>query len=309
MRLLFLGKMAPILGLVVIASACSHTEQKESSRAQSGEQQNLSLQEEYQLGTKVGSLVLGNYAPLESQFNRYATTMARYLAMYSTRPVLFKGYRASLIDCSDLAAISTPGGFVFLSKPLVEATTNEDELAGVIAHEVAHIALRHGEMSIRRKAAAQKSRKETESLLDDVTDLADFFVPASSDKDAEKTLEQVKRDRETYGKHVSDLSEVMKVYKHNSNQEYAADKMALEILLDAGYDPQKYANFLARNFSTADRIKNTKKTPIKMFETHPLDEDRVKRIRAAIKGWRPGPNSRSRDTRFAKYRALAAKAS
>lgn len=309
MRRLFSITMTSILCLVAGATACSHTGQKESFHAQSGELQNLSLKEEYQLGAKVGSLVLGNYAPLESQFNRYATTMARYLAMYSTRPVLFKGYRASLIDCKDVAAISTPGGFVFLSKPLIEATANEDELAGIIAHEVAHIALRHGEMSIRRKAASQKSRKETEGLLDDVTDLAEFFIPARSDKDAEKTLEQVKRDRETYGKHVSDLAEVMKVYKYNSNQEYAADKMALEILLNAGYDPQKYANFLARNFSTADRIKNTKKTPVRMFETHPLDEDRVKRIRAAIKGWRPGPDSRSRDSRFAKYRALAAKSS
>jgi predicted Zn-dependent protease len=234
--------------------------------------------------------------------------MARYLAMYSTRPVLFKGYRASLIDCSDVAAISTPGGFIFLSRPLVEAATNEDELAGVIAHEIAHIALRHGEVSIRRKAAAQKSRKETESLLDDVTDLADIFLPAASDKDAEKTLEQVKRDRETYGKHVSDLAEVMKVYKYNNNQEYAADKMALDILLESGFDPQKYANFLSRNFSTADRIKNSKKSPIRMFETHPLDEDRVKRIRTAIKGWKPGPGSRSRDNRFAKFKALASKA-
>lgn len=309
MRLLFLNKSAMIFCLVLGANSCTHTGDKDKSSGQSEETRNLSLKEEYQLGAKVGSLVLGNYAPFESQFNRYATTMARYLALYSTRPVLFKGYRASLIDCTDLAAISTPGGFIFLSKPLVEATTNEDELAGVIAHEVAHIALRHGEMSIRRKAATQKSRKETESLLDDVTDLADFFIPATSDKDAEKTLEQVKRDRETYGKHVSDLAEVMKVYKYNNNQEYAADKMALEILLDAGYDPQKYANFLARNFSTVDRIKNTKKSPIKMFETHPLDEDRVKRIRSAIKGWKPGPGSKARDTRFAKFKALAAKAS
>jgi predicted Zn-dependent protease len=307
MRLLFLTKTTAIFCLLVVMNACSHTE-KDSSTAQSDGAQNLSLQEEYQLGTKVGSLVLGNYAPIESQFNRYATTMARYLAMYSTRPVLFKGYRASLIDCSDVAAISTPGGFIFLSRPLVEAATNEDELAGVIAHEIAHIALRHGEVSIRRKAAAQKSRKETESLLDDVTDLADIFLPAASDKDAEKTLEQVKRDRETYGKHVSDLAEVMKVYKYNNNQEYAADKMALDILLESGFDPQKYANFLSRNFSTADRIKNSKKSPIRMFETHPLDEDRVKRIRTAIKGWKPGPGSRSRDNRFAKFKALASKA-
>lgn len=289
--------------------SCTHGAQKQRSAGGASQFRALTLEEEYQLGEKVGALILGNYPPVNSSFNDYVSNMARYLALFSSRPVLFKGYRAHLVDCPDMAAISTPGGFIFLSKPIVEATINEDELAGILAHEVAHIVLRHGEMSIRRKAAAKKDREETEGLLDNLTDIADFFVPTDEDREERETLEKIKLDRKAYGEHLSDLMEVMKVYKYNNNQEYDADKLAIEILLDAGYHPGRFADFLARNFSTVDRLAKSNKSPVRMFETHPLDEDRVKRIRAAIKGWKPGPDSRTRDSRFAKFKALAAKAS
>lgn len=309
MRRFLSNQVSLMLAFCAMLVSCTHSAQKKQSAGGVSQFRELTLEEEYQLGEKVGAWILGNYPPVNSAFNDYASNMTRYLAMFSSRPVLFKGYRAYLVDCPDMAAISTPGGFIFLSKSIVDATNNEDELAGILAHEVAHIVLRHGERSIRRKAAAKKDKEETESLLDNLTDIADFFVPAAGDAEERETLERIKADRKAYGEHLSDLTEVMKVYKYNNSQEYDADKLALEILLNAGYHPRKFADFLARNFSTVDRLAKSNKSPVRMFETHPLDEDRVKRIRAAIRGWKPGPDSRTRDSRFAKFKALAAKAS
>ncbi len=309
MRCLLASLFSLMFAFCAMCFSCTHGAQKQQSGVGVSQFRELTLEEEYQLGEKVGALILGNYSPVYSTFNDYASNMVRYLAMFSSRPVLFKGYRGHLVDCPDMVAISTPGGFIFLSKSIVDATNNEDELAGILAHEVAHIVLRHGEMSIRRKASAKKDREETESLLNNLTDLADFFVPANEDSEQRENLERIKLDRKAYGEHLSDLTEVMKVYKYNNNQEYDADKLALEILLAAGYHPGKFADFLARNFSTVDRLAKSKKSPVRMFETHPLDEDRVKRIRSAIKGWKPGPASKARDSRFAKFKALAAKSS
>jgi predicted Zn-dependent protease len=95
---------------------------------------------------------------------------------------------------------------------------------------------------------------------------------------------------------------VAQVATYNAEQEFAADKMAVGLLLNAGYDPRKYTEFLKRNFSTMDRLKNSSKSPLRMFETHPMDETRVSRIDAMIKGWKPGPISNVREKRFERLR-------
>ena len=52
-------------------------------------------------------------------------------------------YTFGVVDDQDVNAFSLPGGYVFINRGLIEKTASDDELAGVIAHEVAHIAARH----------------------------------------------------------------------------------------------------------------------------------------------------------------------
>lgn len=62
-------------------------------------------------------------------------------------------YSFKVVDVSDLNAFALPGGFTFVNRGLIEAAHNEGEMAGVIAHEISHVALRHG---TAQAAKAQK---------------------------------------------------------------------------------------------------------------------------------------------------------
>lgn len=62
-------------------------------------------------------------------------------------------YSFKVLDVRDMNAFALPGGFTFVNRGLIEAARNEGELAGVIAHEISHVALRHG------TAQAAKARK------------------------------------------------------------------------------------------------------------------------------------------------------
>jgi len=48
------------------------------------------------------------------------------------------------VNASDINAFALPGGYLYFNRGLIEAAKNEGQLAGVMAHEIAHVALRHG---------------------------------------------------------------------------------------------------------------------------------------------------------------------
>src|SRR4029077_1521178 len=53
-------------------------------------------------------------------------------------------YQFKVVNASDINAFALPGGFMYLNRGLIEAAKNEGQLAGVVAHEMSHVALRHG---------------------------------------------------------------------------------------------------------------------------------------------------------------------
>ena len=62
----------------------------------------------------------------------------------------FVGYRFAVLDTDEINAFAAPGGTIFVSRGMIERTQDEDELAGVLAHEIAHVSLRHGLAAIKK---------------------------------------------------------------------------------------------------------------------------------------------------------------
>jgi predicted Zn-dependent protease len=60
-----------------------------------------------------------------------------------------------VVNSADINAFALPGGFVYVNRGLIEAARTEGELAGVLAHEMAHVALRHGTAQVSKAYAAQ----------------------------------------------------------------------------------------------------------------------------------------------------------
>ncbi len=79
--------------------------------------------------------------------------------MASDRPETYQGYRFSIIRSNSINAFAVPSGYIFITTGLINMASDEDELAGVIAHEVVHIVKKHSLESIseseRTKAVAE----------------------------------------------------------------------------------------------------------------------------------------------------------
>lgn len=110
----------------------------------------LTPRQEHYLGRSILARILTEKQPVRSEeLQNYVNQLGQYLALHSSRTATFKGYRFIVIDDSSLTALSTPGGFVAVSSAMLRLSENEDELASVLAHEIAHVALRHAEQNIK----------------------------------------------------------------------------------------------------------------------------------------------------------------
>jgi predicted Zn-dependent protease len=107
--------------------------------------------EEVQMGREIGSALLGA-APLTSDAKQqqYVNELGRWLALHSGRPNL--PWHFGILDTPSVNAFATPGGNVLVTRGLVELIRSEGELAGVIAHEIAHVVQKHHLNDIRKQA-------------------------------------------------------------------------------------------------------------------------------------------------------------
>ncbi|RKH42965.1 peptidase M48 [Corallococcus sicarius] len=196
------------------------------------------ITEEYALGSALairwvqqgGGLMLSGAS--EQQLNTYVNTVGRNLAMQSPRPTLRWTFGV-LEDARNFNAVSAPGGYVFVTRKLLQGVENEGQLAGVLAHEIAHIALKHalsqyatvkvrecrGDAVVSTATARLRSASNSNGLLDlDAdTDLLGTL--------ADSTIEELRKG-------------------NSKDQELAADRLAVELMLSAGYDPGAYQQLL-----------------------------------------------------------------
>lgn len=138
------------------------------------------------------------------------------------------GFEFLILDLPEREAYSTPGGFVFITKGMLLSLRNEAQLAGILAHEIAHVTMRHGlkEMDNRRNVlAADDAFGELDSEID------------RTDEE-QQTIDSLNDDLLTY----RDRMYSMRI----QDFEKAADKMALFYMSRAGYTPRELLNGVIR---------------------------------------------------------------
>ena len=217
--------------------------------------ENMSEEEEYYLGRAVSAKVLATYPLVESAaLQSYVNKVGTAVAVYSDLPQTFGGYHFAILDSTELNAMATPGGFVFITRGLFDTLTGEDQLAAVFAHEVVHVSERHGVKAIsqaRLSDALTSLGKLAGSL-----NCADIFQQATAvfDVAAEDVFQNL----------------VQKGY--DREQEYEADAKAAAILIRAGYDPRALRTALVQ-LEQAFKSNQTG-----WFNTHPAPRKRVGEI-------------------------------
>lgn len=115
-----------------------------------------SLAKDVQLGQQAAAEVERQMPLLnDSEIQYYVESVGRRLAEAIPPEFQHPEFRYSykVVDARDINAFALPGGFTFVNRGLIEAARNEGEMAGAIAHEISHVALRHG---TAQAAKAQK---------------------------------------------------------------------------------------------------------------------------------------------------------
>ena len=82
----------------------------------------------------------GTSRTTNAQANDYLNLLGQALALASDRPETFGGYHFLVLDSDEINAFATPGGLIFVTRGMLRCCRNEDAVAAVLAHEIAHVA-------------------------------------------------------------------------------------------------------------------------------------------------------------------------
>jgi hypothetical protein len=159
-------------------------------------------------------------------------------------------YRFRVVNASDINAFALPGGYIYINRGIIESAKNEGEVAGVVAHEIAHVALRHGTHQASKAYAAQAGLQILGGLLG--------------------------------GRVGNNTAQILNVVggvglnalflKFSRELETQADVRGAQILAASGYTPADMVSF----FHQLERVDRSKKTT--WLSHHPAPPDRIARI-------------------------------
>lgn len=161
-------------------------------------------------------------------------------------------FTIKVIDSDDVNAFALPGGFFYVNSGLILAADNEAELAGVMAHEIAHV------------AACHAARENTRGQLLNLASLPLIFVGGGIGY---------------AGYEAAGLALPLTFLKFSRGFESEADFLGLEYMYKAGYDPQAFTQFFEK---VEAKEKKKPGTLAKAFETHPQTPDRMAKSQQEI---------------------------
>jgi predicted Zn-dependent protease len=169
------------------------------------------------------------------------------------RPAPLAGFHFTVVDSQEINAFATPGGFVFITTAALKTARNEDELACVLAHEVAHVVRGHALGTIKKSRYANISK--------DALKASGALSP-----------EQLGALTELLEKAIDDMVEAFFVKGYSRDTEFEADQVGLALCARAGYNPQAMTSYLGT-------LKAKQKTGSGgFFQTHPAAQDRIDKL-------------------------------
>ena len=208
--------------------------------------------EEYYIGRAVAANILATSTPMMNwDAVEYVNEIGAVITGFSPLPFTYGGWHFMILDDNNINALSCPGGIVLLNKGLCDLAQNEDELAAILAHEAAHIALSHGIQSV-----------EKAKLTSAWTTLGHEGAQHLGSSDVQELSE-------SYGDIVDDVTMNLVTRGYSRDSEQQADSLAVHILALSGYDPAALATVLGR------MDEHTETSGPGFWQTHPAPSDRV----------------------------------
>ena len=214
----------------------------------------ISESEEHYIGRAVAARLLATYPPAGDEgLNRYVQSVLQAVAAASSRPEVFSGYHAQVVESDEVNAVSAPGGYVFVTTGLLRSLEDEEELACVLAHEVAHIADRHGLKTIKTSR------------------LTAAFQVLGAEAAKGRTSKDLAKLADLFGGSVDDVVKALVVSGYSRDKEFEADKDGALFARAALYDPGALNRFIGRLEGGKGGFLKTHPAPKKRLDK--LDEE------------------------------------
>ncbi len=167
-------------------------------------------------------------------------------------------FTIKVIDSDEINAFALPGGFFYVNSGLILAADNEAELAGVMAHEIAHVAARHA------------TREMTRANYVSLASIPLIFINSWGIYEAANVA--------------MSLALPLTFMKFTRGFEAEADYLGVQYMYKAGYDPQAFVSFFEK---IRAQEKNKPGTLAKAFASHPPTPDRILKTQEEIRNVLP----------------------
>ena len=211
-----------------------------------------SLEEENRIGRQIAGNLLGA-VPLvrDDKLQNYVNLVGSWVAQHSGRTDIT--WRFGVIDSETINAFAAPGGYIFVTKGLYRRLNNEAELAGVLAHEIAHVTQKHHLKVLKQSSligalgqAASKKAKDSDQVVQNLIGNGAEIMARGLDK----------------------------------NAEFEADRVGIVYAARAGYDPWGLPAVLQDMAAIPAQDKRT----ALLYKTHPHPADRLDALGEAVGG-------------------------
>lgn len=241
----------------------------------------ITPENEYYIGRATAAIILNDYDLYnEPNLTKYLNKICGAITINSEKPDLYNGYYVAVLDSDEINAMATPGGHILITRGLLKCTSNEEELASVIAHEIAHIQKQHSISAIK-----------TSRFKDLSLNVASLAINESDN-------DEVKQMMSVFGDSVDDVVSSLVLNGFSQEQEFEADAYALELLNNAGYNPHSIVNMLK---TLEQNQANHKRGFVK---THPEPKKRIKKIEKELNSYSKSKTQKERFSRFQTYAEL-----
>ena len=186
-----------------------------------------------------------------------------------------RDYHFFLVESDAVNAFAAPGGYIGVYLGMIDQLESEDELAAVLAHEIAHVRLRHG---------MQMREKMDEISWMSMLGIVNAILLSSHDPDAATAMIAL-----------TQAGGAQSMINFTRGNEYEADRVGLQLLKGSDYDPWAMADLMTL---LQRKERNGELAQIEYLRTHPINANRIAEVRARLSQDR----KTSRHSRFSQFR-------
>lgn len=230
----------------------------------------LSPSEELRLGAQLHQRLVAESALLDDRVvTGYVNEIGR--SLLRAAPDAGFDYRFFVVVSDEINAFAGPGGYVYVNSGTLLAARNPAELAGVLAHEIAHVELRHVSDNVARQRAAVVARQ---------AGVVAAGVAAGPAAASAASL-------------LGGVASLAALNSFGREAEREADELAIEILPRAGYDPAGLLTFFETMQESTRR--EGASAPPSFLSSHPATGERIAEVRRGIDALPPRAGLRSDD--------------